>query len=396
MKVLVLNCGSSSVRYQLFDMNDESVLAKGMAEKIHESNSIFVHKVAGREDYEIHKPIATHYEAIVTILETLVSDEHGVIKSLLEIEGIGHRIVHGGTYFKEATLVTSIVLEAIRDLIELAPLHNHAALYGMKACLTAMPNTPMVAVFDTAFHSTIPARNYLYGVPYEYYLKHGIRRYGFHGTSHRYVYGRLTDYIGNDKKVITCHLGSGASIAAIDKGSVIDTTMGFTPLAGLLMGTRCGDIDPSIVTYVMDKERLTPTQMDEVMNKKSGLLGISGVSNDLREVERAAFEEGNERARLAIEVFRKSVIRYIGAFSAEMKGVDAIAFCAGIGENSISTRKEICESLAYLGIDFDAEANNVRGVEREITLPGSKVRVFIIPTNEELMIARDVCAILGK
>ena len=394
MKVLVLNCGSSSVRYQLFDMTDETVLAKGMAEKIHEKMSVFTHKVEGREDYEIHQPIATHYEAITMILDTLISPEHGVIKSLLEIDGIGHRIVHGGTYFKEATLVTSIVLEAIKDLIELAPLHNPAALYGMKACMNVMPKTPMVAVFDTAFHSTIPPKNYIYGVPYEYYLKYGIRRYGFHGTSHRYVYGRVTDYIGENKKVITCHLGSGASIAAIEQGKVIDTTMGFTPLAGLIMGTRCGDIDPSVVTYIMDKERLTPTQMDELMNKKSGLLGLSGVSNDLREVERAAYE-GSDRAKLAIEVFRKGVMRYIGAFAAEMKGIDAIVFCAGIGENSISMRKEICESLAYLGIDFDDEANNVRGEEREITRPGSKVRVFVIPTNEELMIARDVCAILG-
>lgn len=395
MKILVLNCGSSSVRYQLFDMETETVLAKGMAEKIHESNSFFKHQVPGRPDYEIQKPIATHYEAITMMLELLVSPEHGVIKSLLEIDGIGHRIVHGGTYFKEATLVTSIVMEAIRDLIELAPLHNPAALYGMKACLNAMPKTPMVAVFDTAFHSTIPARNYLYGLPYEYYLKYGIRRYGFHGTSHRYVYGRAENYIGSGKKVITCHLGSGSSIAAIQDGKVVDTTMGFTPLAGLVMGTRCGDIDPSIVTYVMDKERLTPTQMDELMNKHSGFIGLSGVSNDLREVEHAAYE-GSERAKLAIEVFRKGIIRFIGAFAAEMSGVDAIVFCAGIGENSISTRKEICKSLNYLGIDFDEEANKIRGEEREITLPGSKIRVFVIPTNEELMIARDVCGILRK
>ena len=395
MKVLVINCGSSSLKYQLFNMDDETVLAKGLVEKIHLPDSVLHHNTAGKQEITIKQPISDHTQAIELMLAAMLDRENGAISDLSEIDAVGHRVVHGGSYFKESSLINDAMMARVKELVELAPLHNPAGISGIEACMTALPDVPMVGVFDTAFHSTMPEKNYMYAIPYEYYEKYGIRRYGFHGTSHKYVSQRLNSLIGAGKKIIPCHLGSGSSIAAINSEWVEDTSMGFTPLQGLVMGTRCGDVDPSIITFLMEKENLTSAQLTDILNKKSGLLGLSGVSSDLRAVEAAA-KEGNERAQMALNVFKKSVIRYIGAYSAELQGVDAIVFTAGIGENSSSMRKEICHAVAYLGIEIDDAKNKLRGEEVEITTPDSKVRVFVIPTNEELMIARDTKEVLTK
>ena len=393
MKILVLNCGSSSLKYQLFNMDDESVMAKGLVEKIGLGNSELTHQPQGKDKVKIEADIPNHGVAIEMVTAVLLDKEHGVISDMREIDAVGHRIVHGAQMFSASCIIDEKALADLETLSELAPLHNPPSILGIRACCEKIPGVPMVGVFDTAFHQTMPAANYLYGLPYEYYEKYKIRRYGFHGTSHRFVSSRCAELLGrDDAKIITCHLGNGSSLSAVDHGKVVDTSMGFTPLAGVLMGTRSGDIDPAIVTYIMDKEGLDTAGMNAVLNKKSGLLGISGVSSDMRYVEEAA-DQGNERAKIALDVFRKTVVSYIGAYAAEMNGVDAIVFTAGIGENSALERAAICANLTYLGVDFDAEANDCRGKEVEISKAGSKVRVFVIPTNEELMIARDTKAL---
>ncbi len=397
MKVLVLNSGSSSLKYQLFNMDDESVLAKGLIEKIGLEGSMLTHQPAGKDKVKIETPIPNHSVAIELVVSALLDPNHGVIKDMKEIDAVGHRTVHGGTTFSASCLIDDKVVKEMERLVELAPLHNPPGILGIKACQEKIPGVPMVGVFDTAFHQTMPPASYLYGLPYEYFEKYGVRRYGFHGTSHRFVSLRCQELLGNPahSKIITCHLGNGSSLSAVVDGKVLDTSMGLTPLEGLLMGTRCGDLDPAILPFLMEKEGLDPDGMSKIMNKKSGLLGISGVSSDMRDVEEAA-ANGNERAQMALDVFKRTVLRYIGAYAAEMNGVDAIVFTAGIGENGISSRKAICENLTYLGVEFDEAANNCRGKEVEISKPGSKVRVFVIPTNEELMIARDTKAIVGK
>ena len=393
MKILVLNCGSSSLKYQLFNMDDESVMAKGLVEKIGLGNSELTHQPQGKDKVKIEADIPNHGVAIEMVTAALLDKEHGVISDMREIDAVGHRIVHGAQMFSASCIIDEKALADLETLSELAPLHNPPSILGIRACCEKIPGVPMVGVFDTAFHQTMPAANYLYGLPYEYYEKYKIRRYGFHGTSHRFVSSRCAELLGrDDAKIITCHLGNGSSLSAVDHGKVVDTSMGFTPLAGVLMGTRSGDIDPAIVTYIMDKEGLDTAGMNAVLNKKSGLLGISGVSSDMRYVEEAA-DQGNERAKIALDVFRKTVVSYIGAYAAEMNGVDAIVFTAGIGENSALERAAICANLTYLGVDFDAEANDCRGKVGEISKAGSKVRVFVIPTNEELMIARDTKAL---
>lgn len=395
MKILVLNCGSSSLKYQLFNMDDESVMAKGLVEKIGLSDSILTHQPANQDKVKIETSIPEHGVAIELVLKALLDEKHGVIKDMKEIDAVGHRTIHGGTSFTESCVITDDVIAEMERLVDLAPLHNPPSILGIRACQDKMPGIPMVGVFDTAFHQTMDATHYLYGLPYEYYEKYQMRRFGFHGTSHRFVSIRCRELLGNPEhsKIITCHLGNGSSIAAIVDGKVIDTSMGYTPLEGLVMGTRCGDLDPAILPFLMRKEGLDADGLDAVINKKSGLLGISGVSSDMRDIEAAA-ADGNERAQVAMEIFRKTVIHYIGAYAAEMNGVDAILFTAGIGENDIENRAAICENLSYLGVEFDKEANDCRGKEVMISTPNSKVKVFVIPTNEELMIARDTAALV--
>ncbi len=397
MKILVVNCGSSSIKYQLIDMETESVMAKGYLEKIGLPDSFLTHTVNG-EKRKIEQLVTNHEEGIQLVLSQLTHPEYGVIKSLDEIGAVGHRVVHGGEKFSSSVLINDAVIQAMRECIPLAPLHNPAGITGIEACQKVLPNVPMVAVFDTAFHQTLPKKAYLYAIPYEYYEKYGIRKYGFHGTSHRFVAKRVAEVLNKpveDLKIITCHLGQGGSLAAVNAGKSVDTSMGLTPLAGIPMGSRSGDIDPSIVTFLMKKENLTPDEMDNILNKKSGKLGISGISFDDRDIEKAA-AEGNERAKLAIDTFVYQVIGYIGRFAAQMNGVDVITFAGGVGENGIEVRKEICNSLSYLGVKIDEEKNNCRGKEVEISTPDSKVKVFVIPTNEELMIARDTAEIVSK
>jgi len=395
MKVLVVNCGSSSLKYQLFEMNDESVLAKGLVERIGLEGSILTHEPTGKDKVKINADIKNHTIAIGLVLEALVDANYGVISSMTEIDAIGHRGVHGGEMFSDSVLVTPTVIKAIEACIEMAPLHNPPNIAGMDACSELMPSVPQVVVFDTAFHQTMPKKAYMYALPYEAYAKYGIRRYGFHGTSHKYVSQRVAEIMGkdyNDLKIITCHLGNGSSVAAIKNGQCIDTSMGFTPLEGLVMGTRCGNIDPAIIPFLMKKENMTMEEIDTYINKRSGVLGISGVSSDFRDIEKAA-EGGNERAQLALDMFKYEVIKYIGSYAAAMNGVDAIVFTAGVGENAIDMRASITSGVEYLGTKIDNEKNNVRGKEREISVLGSKVKVFVIPTNEELVIARDTAKI---
>ncbi len=397
MKVLVVNCGSSSIKYQLIDMQTEELMAKGYLEKIGLPDSFLTHTVNG-EKHKIEQKIDNHEEGIKLVLEQLTHPEYGVIKDLNEIDAVGHRVLHGGEKLSDSVLIDDDVIEVIRECIPLGPLHNPAQLKGIEACKAVMKGVPMVAVFDTAFHQTLPKMAYLYALPYEYYEKYGIRKYGFHGTSHRFVSKRVAELMNKpieDLKIITCHLGQGASLCAVKGGKSVDTSMGFTPLAGVPMGTRCGDIDPSIVTFLMKKENLSPDEMDNIMNKKSGKLGVSGISSDDRDVE-AAIKEGNERAKLAIDTFAYQVIGYIGRFAAQMDGVDVITFAGGVGENGIEVRKQICDSLSFLGVKIDEEKNNCRGKEVEITTPDSKVKVFVVPTNEELTIARDTMEIVSK
>ena len=390
MKVLVLNCGSSSLKYQLIDMETEHVMAKGNVEKVGMDDSFLTHKVNG-EKHKIEQKIPNHEEGIKLVIEQLLNPEYGVIKSLDEIDAIGHRIVHGGEKITSSVLITDEVIKGIEDATIFAPLHNPADIQGIYACQKALPGKPNVGVFDTAFHQTLPKKAYMYAIPYEYYDKYKVRKYGFHGTSHRFVSKRVAEVMNKpieDLKILVCHLGQGASLCAVEGGKSIETTMGLTPLAGLPMGTRSGDVDPSIITFLMEKEGLTPSEMETILNKKSGKLGVSGVSNDDRDIEAAA-EKGDERAKLAIEIFNYQVAGYIGKLIAQMKGVDVIAFTAGIGENGIEARKDICNYLEFFGVKIDEEKNNCRGEEVEISADDSKVKVYVIPTNEELMIARD-------
>ena len=391
MKVLVLNCGSSSLKYQLFEMDDESVLAKGLVERIGLDGSVLTHEATDKDKVVINADIKNHTIAIGLVLEALVDANHGVISSMSEIDAIGHRAVHGGEKFTDSALVTEDVMKGITDCIEMAPLHNPPNIAGIDACAELMPDMPQVVVFDTAFHQTMPKKAYMYALPYEAYEKYGVRRYGFHGTSHKYVSQRVAEVMGkdyNDLKIITCHLGNGSSVAAIQNGKCIETSMGFTPLEGLVMGTRCGNIDPAIIPFLMKKENMSMDEIDTYINKKSGVLGVSGVSSDFRDIEKAA-AGGNERAQLALDMFTYEVIKYIGSYAAAMNGVDAIVFTAGVGENAIVMREIIGNGVEYLGTKIDNEKNNVRGKEREISVDGSKVKIFIIPTNEELVIARD-------
>lgn len=399
MKVLVVNCGSSSLKYQLFDMTDESVLAKGLVERIGLEGSILTHQPAGKDKIPMQSAIPDHSTAIELVLSALVSPDYGVIESMKEISAVGHRVVHGAEKFADSVLITPDVMQALEDCIEMAPLHNPPNILGINACTKLMPNVPQVGVFDTAFHQTMPKHAFLYGLPYEAYEKYGLRRYGFHGTSHKYVSQRVAEEMDEhmtNLRIITCHLGNGASITAVKYGRSVDTSMGFTPLEGLVMGTRSGEIDPAIIPFLMKKENMNPDQIDAYLNKKSGVLGISGVSSDFRDIEDAS-AEGNERAQLALDIFAYRVRKYIGSYVAAMGGVDAIAFTAGLGENSPMMRDKICNGLEFLGTRIDHEKNNVRGKAREISVDGARVKIFVIPTNEELVIARDtkiICAAL--
>ena len=400
MKILVINAGSSSMKYQLIDMEDESVIAKGNCERIG-AGGHFKHTTGDGRVYETDVVMNNHTEAFVQIKNALLSDEYGVIKNLDEVSAIGHRIVQGGALFSESVIVTEEVIKGIESLIPLAPLHNAAHVQGIRACIDVFgTEVPEVVVFDTAFHSTMPPKAFTYPVPYEYYEKYAVRRYGFHGTSHRYVSNRCAELMGKDikdLKIITCHLGNGSSITAIKGGKVIDTSMGLTPLDGIMMGTRTGSLDPSVVTFIAEKEGFTPSEMDTLLNKKSGFLGISGVSSDDRDVTAAA-ESGNARAQLAIDILEYQILKYIGSYTAALGGVDAIVFTAGIGENQCSHRINVCNNLSYMGVKVDADMNAtaIRGVEGKISTPDSTVDVFVIPTNEELVIARDTMALVQK
>lgn len=395
MKVLVLNCGSSSLKYQLIDMSTENPLASGLCERIGIDGRL---KHKGKEVYEVEQEMKNHEDAIKMVIDALLDEKHGVISDIKEINAVGHRVVHGGEHFAKSVVITDEVIKAIEDCIELAPLHNPANLMGIRACESLIPGISQVAVFDTAFHQTMPEKAYLYGIPYELYEKYKIRRYGFHGTSHKYVSERAASVLGKDikdLKIITCHLGNGGSVAAINGGKCMDTSMGFTPLEGLVMGTRCGDIDPAVVSFIMDKEGLNNKEVDELMNKKSGVLGLSGVSSDFRDIEGAA-NEGNKRAQIALDTFHYKVAKYIGEYTSTLNGVDAIVFTAGLGENSKNSRKEICSYLSWLGIELDEEQNSKRGEELVISVANSKIKVLVIPTNEELVIARDTKELLDK
>jgi acetate kinase len=398
MKILVINCGSSSLKYQLIDMTDESVLAKGLVERIGIEGSVLTHKPTNKDKAIIQQPMKDHKDAIKLVLDALVDPVHGVIKSMREVSAVGHRVVHGGEKYAKSMLIDDSVMKALEECTKLAPLHNPPNIIGINACKALMPGVPMVAVFDTAFHQTMPKKSYIYALPYELYEKYGVRRYGFHGTSHKYVSGLCAKMMNKsleDLKIITCHLGNGASVAAVCKGKVLDTSMGFTPLEGLVMGTRCGDMDPAIVTFLEEEAGMSSKEVNNLMNKQSGVLGISGVSSDFRDIEGAA-EKGNERAALALDVFHYRVRKYIGAYAAAMGGVDAIVFTAGLGENSADSRKEICKGLEFLGVRIDDEKNSQRGKQIDISAKGASVRTFVIPTNEELMIAKDTRDIVSS
>ena len=392
MKILVLNCGSSSLKYQLIDMENEAVLCIGLVERIGIEGSILTQKKDGVEGkYVKEQPMKDHQDAIKLVLEGVLDSTYGGVKDMAEIDAVGHRVVHGGEKFASSVIITEEVEAAMRKCSELAPLHNPANLMGIDAIKAVLPGVPNVGVFDTAFHQTMPASSYLYGLPHRLYTEYGVRRYGFHGTSHKYVSQRAAAMLGKDiadLKIITCHLGNGASIAAVDGGKVVDTSMGLTPLEGLIMGTRCGDIDPAIIPFIMKKENLDADGVDKLMNKESGVYGMTGISSDFRDISTAA-AEGNQKAIDALDAYHKRVKKYIGAYAAEMNGVDAIVFTAGLGENGIEDRLAIASNLEVLGVKMDAEANNVRGKETVISAADSKVKVLLIPTNEELMIARD-------
>ena len=397
MKILVLNCGSSSLKYQLINMETNDVLASGKYERIGEEEAFITHKVNGQK-IEIKHPALNHEEAIDFTLKQLINPDYKVVDSLDEISAIGHRVVHGGEKFSDAVLITDEVIEEIKKCSDLAPLHNPAAVLGIEACKKVVPNMKMVAVFDTAFHQTMPSKAYLYALPKEYYEKYGVRRYGFHGTSHSFVSKRLAELAGldiNNSRMIICHIGSGASISAIKDGKSVDTSMGMTPLEGLMMGTRSGDMDPAIIEFICQKENITVQEMTTILNKKSGALGLSGLSNDYRDLVEAA-QGGNQDAINALDVMVYRVIKYIGAYYMALGGVDAIALTAGVGENNLELRAKIVEGLAAIGIKLDVEANAVRGDERKISTDDSAAQVWVVPTNEELAIARETARLVCK
>lgn len=396
MKILVINSGSSSLKYQLIDMETENALARGLCDRIGLDNSFLKHTKAGNDPVVIEKDMYNHKVAIQEVIKVLTDEKLGVISDMSQISAVGHRVVHGGEKFHDSVLIDQEVINAIKDCIELAPLHNPPNIIGIEACKDIMPGVPMVAVFDTAFHQSMPKHAYLYALPYEIYEKHGIRKYGFHGTSHKYVANRAAVILNKpieDLNLITCHLGNGASVCAIKNGKSIDTSMGFTPLAGLAMGTRSGTIDPAIVLFLMEKEKMTLKQVNDFLNKKSGVLGISGVSSDFRDLHAAA-DEGNERAQLAIDMFCYRVKKYIGEYAAVLGGVDAIIFTAGIGENNSIVRRKVMEDMEYLGAVVDWEKNKIKGKEVDISAPEAKVRTLVIPTNEELAIARETSRLI--
>lgn len=401
MKILVINAGSSSLKYQLIDMDTEAMVCKGNCERIGMEMGIFTHKTA--DGRELHKEVkmADHTAAFTQVKDALIDKEYGVVKSLDEIAAVGHRIVQGGALFSQSVLIDEKVIEGIESLIPLAPLHNKAHVQGIRACMDLFGDkVPEVAVFDTSFHSTMPPKAYIYPIPYEYYEKYAVRRYGAHGTSHRYVSARCAELMGRDiktLKMITCHLGNGSSITAVDGGKCVDTSMGLTPLDGFMMGTRSGTLDPSVVTFIMDKEHLSPAEMDQVLNKKSGLLGVSGISSDDRDVS-AAREEGNPRAKLAQDILEYEISKFVGGYMTVLGGCDAIVFTAGVGENQPTHRAAVCRSLAFLGLKFDEKLNEelVHGKEGKISIPDSTIEVYVIPTNEELVIARDTKELVEK
>ncbi|MBR2071694.1 MAG: acetate kinase [Phascolarctobacterium sp.] len=389
--VFVINCGSSSLKYQLIDMKNENVMAKGLIERIGMDGSVLKHTPANANTIDISTEIPDHKVAIQLVIEALLDENHGVIKKMSEINAVGHRVVHGGERFTDSMLITTDVIKGIEACCEIAPLHNPPNLHGILACMELLPEVPQVAVFDTAFHQTMPKTAFLYGLPYEMYVKYGLRRYGFHGTSHRYVAQKAAEMMGehmSDLRIITCHLGNGASLTAIKYGKSVDTSMGYTPLEGLIMGTRSGEIDPAIIPFLMEKENMDAMQIDNFLNRRSGILGISGLSSDFRDLEAAA-NNGDERSQLAIDVFAYKVKKYIGGYVAAMGGVDAIVFTAGLGENSPFMREKICNGLEYLGTRIDPELNKIRGKAREISIKRARTKIFVIPTNEELVIARD-------
>ena len=398
MKILVLNNGSSSVKYKLIDSCNREVLAEGGVEKIGLPDSFIKFKLPSGKKETIEVPMPDHKAAIKEVFKVLTDPEKGAIKDLNEIEAVGHRVVHGMEYFNKSVLITPDVIEKVKECYPVAPLHNPANVTGIEAVLDLLPGVPQVAVFDTAFHQTMPAKAYMYALPYKDYTDYGIRRYGFHGTSHRYVSKRACEYLGIDPKhtkMITCHIGNGGSICAVLDGKSVDTSMGLTPTEGLMMGTRVGDVDPGALVYLMERTGMSAKDLQKVINKESGVLGISGISNDMRDIE-AGIREGNERAKLAMDMYEYRILKYIGSYAAALEGVDVIVFTGGVGENQTGTRENICKSLAWMGVTFDAEANKVRGEEVTISGPDSKVKVVVIPTDEELMIALDTAEIVGR
>lgn len=400
MNILVINCGSSSLKYQLIDMDRKEVLAKGLAERIGIEGGRVKYEAAGKDEIVIEEMLADHKAALKIVLDSLKHEEYGAVKSLDEIDAVGHRVVHGGEAFAESVIIDEKVMQAINDNVEIAPLHNPPNIIGIEACKEIMGDVPMVAVFDTAFHQSIPELNYIYALPYEYYENYKVRRYGFHGTSHQYITERAAEMLGknlNEVNLITCHLGNGSSISAVKGGKCFDTSMGFTPLEGLAMGTRSGDLDPAIIPFIMDKEKLSTDdstdEMSNVLNKKSGVLGVSGVSSDFRDLEEAA-EKGNHRAQLALDIFENRVRKYIGAYLTEMDHCDGIIFTAGVGENSITTRERVVDGLKSLGVEIDKEKNNMRGKEAVVSTDASSIPVLVIPTNEELKIAMETAKLV--
>lgn len=398
MLVLVINCGSSSLKYQLLNMKDESLVVKGLVERIGIEGSVITQKKPDGDKYVLKTPMKDHKEAIAIVMQALVDQKHGAVYSLKEIDAIGHRVVHAGEKYSTSVIINDNVIETLKECIPLAPLHNPPNLAGIEACKELMPDVPQVAVFDTAFHQTMRPEAYLYAIPYEFYEKYGIRKYGFHGTSHLFMAAEAAEMLNvdeNDLKLITCHLGNGASVSAIKYGRCIDTSMGYTPLEGLVMGTRCGDLDPSVVQTIAEKTGKSVEDVVNLLNKESGVLGISGVSSDFRDLDQAA-QEGNKRAELALKIFAKKVRNYIGSYIAEMNGVDAIVFTGGIGENSIEMRERICKNMGNLGIKLDPNRNKVRGTQAMLSTDDSKVKVMCIPANEELVIARDTNNLVMK
>ncbi len=398
MNILVLNNGSSSVKYKLIDSDTKRVLAEGGVEKIGLPDSFIKFKTPEGKKETVEVSMPDHKEAIRQVFKVLTDPEKGVIRNLDEIDAVGHRVVHGMEYFNKSVLITPEVIARVKECYPVAPLHNPANITGIEAILDLLPEVPQVGVFDTAFHQTMPAKAYMYALPYEDYEKYGIRRYGFHGTSHRYVSRRACEFLGLDydkQRIITCHIGNGGSITAIRDGKSVDTSMGLTPTEGLMMGTRVGDVDPGALTYLMERRDIGYKELQKIINKESGVLGVSGISNDMRDIEEG-IEAGNERAILAMDMYEYRILKYIGAYTAVLGGADVIVFTGGVGENQTSTRETICKSLAYLGVTFNAEANKVRGSEIEISGPDSKIRVVVIPTDEELMIATDTAEIVGK